>query len=62
MLRLRDLLQANPSDINGVGIPTELFDRAISYCEDHYTWNDLIKTCFSFKETEEGQGLLESGL
>ena len=54
MLRLRDLLQADPNDINGVGIPTELFKRAISYCKDHYTWNDLITTCFHFRETEEG--------
>ena len=31
MLRLRDLLQADPNDINGAGIHTELFDRAMSY-------------------------------
>ena len=54
MLRLRDLLQTDPNNINGGGITTELFERAISYCKDHYTLNDLITTCFSFKETEEG--------
>jgi hypothetical protein len=54
MLRLRDLLQTDPNNINGRGIPTELFDKAVSYCKNPFPWNDLITTCFSFEETKEG--------
>ena len=55
MLRLRDLLQADPSNINGRGIPTELFDRAISYCAEDWTLNDSIHGSFWFDETKEGK-------
>ena len=56
MLRLRDLLQADPNDINGVGIPTELFDRAISYCQENWGLDDLVINSFSTNQTNEGYG------
>jgi hypothetical protein len=54
MLRLRDLLQTDPNNINGRGIPTELFERAISYCQEDWDYNDLVRNSFYAKETEEG--------
>lgn len=66
MLRLRDLLQADPNNINGAGIPTELFFRALDYAQKYIRKNkkerkhidDLkeyyISTLFMFDETKEG--------
>lgn len=61
MLRLRDLLQADPNNINGAGIPTELFERAISYCKgDVVDTSEEILFSFTFSETKEGKDYWEA--
>ncbi len=61
MLRLKDLLQANPNNINGVGLPTELYIRAMSYCKgDVVDTSEEILFSFVFSETKEGKDYWEA--